>query len=183
MKIVTCAYPPDWSLRETIVLPVFVDQVPPRGATGRIDFRLRGLISGLALQELFEGNGDWLLIDKNRPLAPQIFLISLGHSRELSLPTVDAWLGKACSTLVAAGARNCSLAIGDLFRENFSLKEFSESVIKALIAEPLEKVKLYAGYGLAEMLGSELSRWVSHLRPGKPVELSTDLLPEFFEEK
>ncbi len=183
MRVVACAYPPDWSLRETIALPVFLDQMPPRGETGRMDFRLKGLISGLALQELFEGNGDWLLIDFNRQLAPQIFLIALKQSRNLSLDQVAGWLDQACRKLARAGARNCGLAISDLYRGNFTIKEFSEAVLRALVDQPLDRVKLYAGFELAELLAQELGRWVAHLRPEKPVELGIHFLPEFFEEK
>jgi len=183
MKITACAYPPDWSLQETIALPVFLDQMPPKGDTGRMDFRLKGLISGLALQELFEGNGDWLLIDSKRPLAPQIFLIALPESKNLGLDKVSRWLEKTCSKLAQAGARNCALVIGDLYRRNFTIKEFSEAVIKALLNRPMERVKLYVGFEIAEILAQELSRWLSHLRPEKPVEMGIDFLPEFFEEK
>ena len=78
MKIIACAYPADWAFDDTIALPVFLDQVPPRGIAGRIDFRLQGLISGLMLEQLVNKDDPWLLISPDRKVAPELLLVPAG---------------------------------------------------------------------------------------------------------
>jgi len=183
MKMVTCAYPPDWSFSETLALPIFLDQIPLRGVAGRIDFRLGGLISGLLLEELLERNEDWLLINSARRIAPELFLIPAGQSQELNLEKVFQWMRRACDKLKGALVKECALGIGDLYRREFGMREFSQAIIQAVNSSELEVVKLYVEFELAEKLAKEINRWLFHSSIEKPVELKVVLVPEFLMEK
>ena len=183
MKLLTCAYPPDWSFSETVALPIFLDQIPLRGMAGRIDFRLGGLISGLLLEELLARNEDWLLINSARRIAPELFLIPAGKSEELNLEKVFQWMRRAFGKLASAGVKECALGIGDLYRREFGMREFSEAIIQAVNFFQLEVVKLYVEFELAERLAKEINRWLFHSSTEKPVELKLVLVPEFLLEK
>lgn len=183
MKMIAATYPPDWSLKETVALPVFTDQVPPRGVTGRIDFRLQGLISGLILERLFAKEDYWLLINPERTVAPELFLVPLGKSDSLSLDKVSNWFQRVCAKLAGAGARRYALAAEDLYRPEFGIKDFSGALIKSLARYPLEEIKLYANPELAEKLVQELGRWSYHFKTENPIELSVANIPDAFEVK
>jgi len=183
MRLIAATYPPDWSLKETIALPVFMDQVPPRGGTGRIDFRLNGLISGLILEQLFEKEDYWLLINPERMVAPELFLAPLGKTESFNLEKAANWFQRVARKLAGAGARSFALVAEDLYRPEFGLKDFSGALIKSLVSYPFEQVKLYASPGLAEKLVSELGRWAYHFQAGNPLELGVAKIPDAFEVK
>jgi len=183
MKAVACAYPADWAVKETVALPVFTDQIPPKGATGRIDFRLQGLISGLIMEQLVDKDDYWLIINPNRMVAPELLLVPLGSTETLGLEKVSVWFQKVCEKLSGAGAKNFSVAVGDLYRPEFQMKEFSGVLIKCLLKFSFEQVKFYSRLDLAEKLVQELNRWKYHFKDEQPIELDLVDIPEVFGEK
>jgi len=183
MRMVACAYPPDWAVKETVALPVFSDQVPPRGLVGRIDFRLNGLISGLILEQLIRKDDYWLLINSERMVAPELLLVPAGPAAAIDLEKVSRWFQRACAKLAGAGARRYSIAVNDLYRFEFSPKDFAGSLIKTLADYQPEEVRLYVNLDLSELLIQELSRWLHHLQIDGRVELLQSVVPEPFQEK
>jgi len=180
MKVIACAFPPDWAVRETLALPVFLDQVPPKGLAGRIDFRLNGLISGLLLERLLGKDDPWLLLNPERMVAPELLLVPLGNHEALNLERVERWLNKTTDQLFAAGARSFALAVQDLYRPEFPSREFAGSLLRSLLRCQFELVKFYTDLDLAEKLVQEFSRWMYHYQSETPVEFSVRDIPEVF---
>jgi hypothetical protein len=183
MRMVACAYPPDWAVKETIALPIFSDQVPLRGLAGRIDFRLNGLISGLLLEQLIQKDDYWLLINPERIVAPELLLVPAGLAASVDLEKVSRWLQKVCAKLAGAGAQRYSIAVNDLYRFEFSTKDFAGLLIKTLADYQPEEVRLYVNLDLSELLVQELSRWLHHVKIDGTVELMRSVVPVPFQEK
>jgi len=183
MKILACAYPPDWAPRETLALPVFLDQLPPRGLAGRIDFRLNGLVSGLILEQLLNKDDPWLLLNPERMVAPELLLVPIESHEQLDLARSERWFSKTADKLFAAGARSFSLALQDLYRPEFPVREFAGGLLRSLLGHEFEVVKFYTDLELAEKLLQEFNRWLYHYQSKTPVEFMRKDYPEVFEAK
>lgn len=178
MKLKVCSYPVDWDLHQILVLPVFEDQLPPQGSTGRIDFRLQGLITGMILENLFSPQESWLLMNLTGKLAEAILLAGAGKHQQLNLDRVANWSEEICRKVVRAGGKFFSLAIDQLYQDSFFLKDYSEALLKAFLPLRTERINLYCGEKLAPKLAQELERWLHHLHFTEEVELEISWSPE-----
>ncbi len=183
MKLRVCSYPVDWDLHQILALPVFEDQLPPRGSTGRIDFRLQGLITGMILENLFPPQENWLLMNLTGKLASSLFLVGAGRREQLNLQLVARWSEQVCQKLVKAGAKFFSLAIDQLYLDNFFLKDFCEALLKAFLSLPAERINLYPGEELAPKLSKEVERWLYHFRSQRELELEIVWTPELLKRR
>ena len=179
MKIKICAYPVDWTEQEALAVPVIIDQIPPQGSLGRLDFRLKGLITGMLWEELFEKGESWLLINLAGKITQALLLEVAGQKNNLSLELLQNWCERAINKLLGAGAKKPSLAIDNLFHDFFPMKDFTGAVIKPLVKKLPAQVDIFTGKEKANGFFQETERWLHHFQLEKPVELELCWTPDF----
>lgn len=98
---------------EVAVATFFESDRPLRGAAGRCDWRLCGLLSTLVAEGRLSGaRGDALLVPTFRRLrAPRLLLLGLGGSDRFGAPEVAAVVGAAVGRLLDLGAHSAALGI------------------------------------------------------------------------
>ncbi len=72
----------DLAMSEALVVPLFLDQRPPRGAAGLVDYRLAGHVSELMRRGTITGKSFERLLVRGRPKLPfdKILLVGCGDS-------------------------------------------------------------------------------------------------------
>lgn len=98
---------------EVAVASFFESDRPLRGAAGRCDWRLCGMLSGLVAEGRLSGaRGDALLVPTFRRLrAPRLLLLGLGAADRFGAPELVAAVSGAVGRLLDLGARSAALAI------------------------------------------------------------------------
>ena len=99
---------------EVLCLPVFLDERPPRGALGLVDWRLCGRVSELLVSEVLSGNFDEALLmppPAGRLTAERLLLIGAGSRAEADVARVRALLERLIARLLALRVRTAAFAL------------------------------------------------------------------------
>ena len=139
MKAKILSEPIDKMPSDTLVLSVFNDEKPLKGANGLIDWRLCGKISKMVMAGTISGRykESTLILSKN-PRMPRILVVGLGGSKDFNekrLADIAQFIGKKLKNV---GAKKVSLAIpgSSYFPQNYT--KSTEVIIKAF-ADSYEK--------------------------------------------
>ncbi len=99
--------------REALLLPVFLDERPLRGALGLVDWRLCGRISELLRGGRFSGKaGEKLLLPVRRRLSVEkLFLFGTGVRADFGDAAFDSSVGQMLETLRRAKVRSSVCAL------------------------------------------------------------------------
>jgi hypothetical protein len=132
MKILVSDQHVDRLFHEPVGIPVFSDQRPLSRSTGRIDWRLGGLLSRMLIEEILGPGPPFLLSRAGAKAFPAVMLFWGGEFKKLSQQGVADWTKRASRTMARAGARSFTLAVWDLFDENSSVLDFAAKVMEGL---------------------------------------------------
>lgn len=139
MKAKILSEPIDKMPSDTLVLSLFSDEKPLKGANGLIDWRLCGKISKMIVAGSVTGKyKESTLVMSNNPRIPRILIVGLGSSKDFNeerLKKIARFIGK---TLNKINVKSASLAIpgSSYFPQNYATS--TEIVIEAF-ADAYEK--------------------------------------------
>jgi hypothetical protein len=96
---------------DVLVLGLFADEKPLRGAAGYCDWRLNSRLSGLLQKNWFQCDvGEVMLTNTNRHIGTErVLLLGQGHRANLNLPALRANFRRMMDVLRRAGL--CSFAV------------------------------------------------------------------------
>jgi hypothetical protein len=154
MKAKILSEPIDKIPSDTLVLSIFKDEKPLKGANGLVDWRLCGKISKLLTNKTVTGEykETALIVSPESSRAPRILIVGLGDSKEFNekrLKEVAAFIG---DTLRKINAKQVSLAIpgSSYFPQNYA--KSAEIIITAFAGSYKKRS------GLLEMIIFETGR-------------------------
>jgi hypothetical protein len=165
MKIMVQDRNVDRAFQEPLAIPLFTDQRPPRRSTGRVDWKLGGMLSRMLLEEIIEPGLPLLLERGQVKPFPEIMLLCAGEYKNISDQGAVRWIQWALSTMALAGARFFTIAVWDLFDEQSTIQDFAARVLKGirgglsgLAHKRVNAVRLVWEPGTAELFIQELRR-------------------------
>jgi hypothetical protein len=132
LQVLISKLPVDRLFHEPVGIPVFADQLPLRRTAGRLDWRLRGLLSRMLLEEILCPGPPFLLARSPKSAFPAVMVFWAGEFQNLSLKEIAKWTEWASCTMAQAGAKFFSLAAWDLFDESRPISEFASKVLEGL---------------------------------------------------
>jgi hypothetical protein len=119
---------------DVLVVPVWSDVRPLRGAAGLLDWRLCGRLSHLIQQGRLCGTtGEKLLLVTNRIPWPRVLVLGLGESTAFDDGTFQSTADRCLDTLRRIGANSLAIAFPgrdiDLIRPDRALAAFLDSLV------------------------------------------------------
>jgi len=157
MKVKILSEPIDKMPSDTLVLSVFKDEKPLKGANGLVDWRQCGLLSKLLMNNTFSGEYKEvaLILSDKRKRAPKILIVGLGESKEFNEARLEEIVSFTAASLKKIDVKKISLAIpgSSYFPQNYSksteivITSFAESYEKK--GNLLEMIIFETGRGLA----------------------------------
>jgi len=132
LQVLVSKLPVDRFFHEPVGIPVFADQLPLRRTAGRVDWRLRGILSRMLLEEILCPGQPFLLARSPKSAFPAVMVFWAGEFQSLSLKGIAEWTEWATCTMAQAGAKFFTLAAWDLFDESRPISEFASRVLEGL---------------------------------------------------
>ena len=117
----------EWLESDLLVVPVFSDERPLKGFSGRIDWRLNGKISKLILKQTISGKfGETTIFSpKSKIKVKKLFIVGLGnkdHLTEINLQTAFSWVSK---TIDGLNLQNFSIPLSQFSNHQLSFERVS----------------------------------------------------------
>ena len=124
MKAKILSEPIDKMPSDTLVLSVFKDEKPLKGANGLVDWRLCGAISKLVMNKTVTGEflESTLIVSNDRPRVPKIFIIGLGNSKEFNEEKLKEVSESLADSLKKINIKKVSLTVpgSSYFPQNYA---------------------------------------------------------------
>lgn len=113
MKANILSQPIDKMLSGTLVLTVFKDEKPLKGANGLVDWRLCGKLSKLVMDKKITGEykENTLIISQKSMIAPRILVVGLGEGKDFNESRLEEVSLYIADTLKNVGVKKVSLSI------------------------------------------------------------------------
>lgn len=140
MKAKILSEPIDKMPSDTLVLSIFKDEKPLKGANGLVDWRLCGKISKLFMDKTLTGEYKEcaLYLSSRRMMAAKIFIVGLGESKEFNEERLNDVSHFIAQKLQSINVKQVSLAIpgSSYFPQDYS--KSAQTIITAF-ADSYEK--------------------------------------------
>ena len=137
---------------EIIVSTIAVDERPPHGVTGLMDFRLAGRISRLIQGGFATGKVGEVLLIPGKPKLPfdKILLFGIGKQNEFNDPVFRTVLNKILRTLEGLRARTAVVELPGRHFDAISPERAADILLECAGSKPMHDV-----WTLAETLESQ----------------------------
>jgi len=143
---------------DALVVPVWSNVRPLRGAAGLLDWRLCGKLSRMLLDGWFVGNvGEKLLLATNRVPWQRVLAVGIGESTAFDPDHLRAALDCCLEALRRLGAKSMAIAFPgrdiDLVRPDLAMQTFREALAQSESSEGqwLERLTVIDGAPSAKL--------------------------------